>query len=272
LQMLELGARRVIWRAIGQSSPDREAQIAAVRDRVEIVRYSPRERFMTNYAGQDALIRFYKDPADFKPWTGGGGVTVVSNRFGQRWTVDSDFIESALREQDWTLYGLGNDGHPNGGRLLSDEELLNAYQRADVFFAPHTIPANYTMGLMEAMMAGAPVVSVSRKALKERCRMDAVIGRMGSPYAAALSEVDEILGGGAGLLASTPEEAAGHVERLMKDPELRNRLSQRGRKRAVDLFGIEKIRVQWADLLAGKRPAAKWRRVARAFGLVKEAA
>jgi hypothetical protein len=61
--------KRVIWRTCGQSDPRLEAAMARL-DGLEIVRYSPKERNLGNYAGETTLIRFGKYPEDWGGWTG----------------------------------------------------------------------------------------------------------------------------------------------------------------------------------------------------------
>jgi hypothetical protein len=62
--------KRVIWRTCGQSDPRLEAAMARL-DGLEIVRYSPKERNLGNYAGETTLIRFGKYPEDWGGWDGG---------------------------------------------------------------------------------------------------------------------------------------------------------------------------------------------------------
>ena len=63
--------RRVIWRTVGQSVAGNEAMMAPLRaDGLERVAYSPKEANIPGYIGHDALIRFYKDPAEWHGWTG----------------------------------------------------------------------------------------------------------------------------------------------------------------------------------------------------------
>src|SRR5882672_9631261 len=60
---------RIIWRTVGQSVEHNERQARPFRaDGLEIVRYSPRERSLPGFAGEDALIRFYKDPDEWSGW------------------------------------------------------------------------------------------------------------------------------------------------------------------------------------------------------------
>src|SRR3990167_6429261 len=63
--------KRVIWRTVGQSVEHNERMMAPLRSEgLQIVRYSPREKNIPGYAGEDALIRFYKDPDEWQGWTG----------------------------------------------------------------------------------------------------------------------------------------------------------------------------------------------------------
>jgi hypothetical protein len=61
---------RVILRTIGQYFPEHEHIIGGIEDRnFEILRHSPAEERILGYAGHDAIIRFYKDPDEYGPWT-----------------------------------------------------------------------------------------------------------------------------------------------------------------------------------------------------------
>jgi len=63
--------KRVIWRTVGQSSHENEARMRRYRDDgLQVVRYSPKEKFLPNYVGHDAIIRFWKDPDEWNGWTG----------------------------------------------------------------------------------------------------------------------------------------------------------------------------------------------------------
>ena len=51
--------KRVVWRTVGQSVEHNERLAEPYRaDGLQIVRYSPKERNIPGYAGEDALIRF----------------------------------------------------------------------------------------------------------------------------------------------------------------------------------------------------------------------
>jgi hypothetical protein len=82
--------KRVVWRTCGQSDARKEGVMARLRaDGLEIVRYSPKEEEaftrLGAFAGQDALIRFGKYPADWDGWTGEEAVVgnVTQNMAGR---------------------------------------------------------------------------------------------------------------------------------------------------------------------------------------------
>ena len=66
------GKLRVIWRTNGQSIGHIEKRIAEdfVPHGLEIVRYSPKERTLPYYAGENALIRFSMDDNEYCGWNG----------------------------------------------------------------------------------------------------------------------------------------------------------------------------------------------------------
>jgi hypothetical protein len=65
--------KKVVWRTIGQSTESVEASLAQMREEgLKIIRYSPKERNLSNYIGEDALIRFCKDEDEYSGWNGVG--------------------------------------------------------------------------------------------------------------------------------------------------------------------------------------------------------
>ena len=105
--------KRVIWRTIGQSIQPIEQRLKSFRDKgLEIVRYSPKEVNIPGYIGQDALIRFYKDPEEYKDWTGEDiQVITFAQAMKRRDTAcNFSFFEEATRPFPRKLYGPGNEG------------------------------------------------------------------------------------------------------------------------------------------------------------------
>ncbi len=229
-------AHRVIWRTVGQSVENNEMQAQQFRHRgLEIVRYSPKERNIPGYAGEDALIRFYKDPADWYGWHGSD--VVVGN------------VTQDLRKRDpWTNYGfwgvatnplprrpagIGSETHGGLGKLTYDE--MRDYLRAiRCYLYTGTQPASYTLGLIEAMMTGTPVVSMGPAGFT-------IFG----DYEREMFEGHEI----ADLWTDDPLVAMRMLAQLLEDRDVAVAASNVQRARALELFGLDVIAPQWAEYL-----------------------
>ena len=157
--------RRIIWRTVGQSVEHNERMMSSLRnDGLEIVRYSPKERNIPQYAGEDALIRFYKDPADYGGWTGEGEYVLgFGQDYVQRdpWT-NYRFFKAATEGLPTRIIGPGSEDYGGPGEVPFDD-LRKELRRARVFCYTGTQPASYTLGLVEAMMTGTPTVSIGPK-------------------------------------------------------------------------------------------------------------
>lgn len=165
--------KRVVWRTCGQSNPSLERYMTQFVDQgLEVVRYSPAEqRYFGEvgaFAGQHALIRFGKYPEDYGPWIGDqmvvGNVTQdLVNRgdacgygFWQRATAGLPTLPSGKGSE--VIAGTGS---------LSYAAMLNYLRSIRVYLYTGTRPASYTLGLIEAMLTGVPVVSIDAKSWGE---------------------------------------------------------------------------------------------------------
>lgn len=158
--------KRVVWRTCGQSDPDLEERMSYLRAKgLEVVRYSPREeiafRRMGSWAGIDALIRFGKYPEDYPAWTGVSGEVrnVTQNYAGRGRLVGFDFWKEATEGLPARYAGDRTEESGGLGRL-SYPDLLTFIQEARVFLYTGTVPAPYTLALLEALMVGVPVLSI----------------------------------------------------------------------------------------------------------------
>jgi hypothetical protein len=255
--------QRVIWRTIGQCSSHHEYFVRKNCPGVEIVRYSPRERRIEGFAGESALIRFYKDSDEFCGWTGGdNSVMVVRNRFLKRGFADDVLLSSALEDLPWKLYGVENDGHPKAVGAAPYASLIEAMRRTDVFFASHSVPASYTLNFIEALMTGAPVVAFGRNAVGARSGDEDLNALARRTY-----ELDKIIvHGQTGFLVGSAEEAKAILKELLNNSRLRAEIGSAGRATAMKLFDKRKIEPQWRRFLGG-RPSVDWRRAVGLWGL-----
>jgi hypothetical protein len=235
LRQFSRNGGRVIWRTVGQSATLNEVAMSALRqDGLEIVRYSPKERCIPGYAGADALIRFYKDPEEWAGWTGEQEVvTNVTASFLQRPdTTNYQFWEAATR--GLPRLPLGRDSETIGGPgELPLREMQVWLRRARVYLYTGTQTASYTLGFVEAMMTGIPIVSIGPE------WFDML------HYGPTLFEACELVGDH----FDSPAEARDCLREFLADHRLAETVSVRQRRAAIQLFGKEQIAAQWKAFL-----------------------
>jgi len=231
-QWARVKGKRVVWRTVGQSVEGNEHQAHQFRrEGLQIVRYSPKERNIPGYAGEDALIRFYKDPAEWQGWTG-DDETVIQfvQDFANRWEwCNRPFFEQAIEELPHRVYGPQSEMLPYGGGLLSPEDQKARLRSARAYLYTGTQPASYTLGLIEAMMTGIPVVSIGPSWMRI------------FPYGPELFEGRDLAFRG----SDDPKVVRGILARLLEhaDP------NPPERQRAIELFGMDTIGRQWREFL-----------------------
>jgi len=234
--------KRVIWRTVGQSGHGNEhAARPYATDGLEIVRYSPKERAIPNFAGESALIRFYKNPADFPSWHGDEGdpfvLNVCQNPVQRSEWVNLPWMAAALRGLPHEFVGKETESVGGVGKVTPDD-MMRWMSEARAFLYTGTQPASYTLGLIEAMMAGVPVVSISPEWMRIL------------PYGSRLFEGHEI----APLFASTPGEANAMLRHLIDDPEYAAQVGLVSRQRAMALFSRERAEKAWDGWLSERCP------------------
>lgn len=226
--------RRVIWRTVGQSVEGNEAMMAPLRkDGLEIVRYSPKERNIPGYAGEDALIRFYKDPDEWCGWTGELPVVInfTQHLYQREPYTNWSFWEEATKGLERMALGPGSEVIGGGGEQSLDQ--MKAWLRnARCYLYTGTQPASYTLGLIEAMMTGIPVVSIGPKWMRI------------FPYGPELFEGHEL----AGVAFDDPSEARSALRDSLVDGANRE-FSRLQRALAIELFGKDTIAAQWKAYL-----------------------
>lgn len=239
---------RVIWRSIGQSIPRVEDRLRPWRvEGLEIVRYSPAEQTIKGNVGTDAVIRFYKDPEEFKDWKGGQKQVVnftQSLKQRERFT-GYNLMREIFKGLPAKVFGPGNDdlGLLSGG-LLTYEQQKEVLRSARVYFYHGTYPASYTLSFIEAMMTGTPIVAV------------------GARYGNSLDmfpdqqtyEIPQIIQNGVnGFVGEDPEKLRAYCKTLLDNEGLAQATSAFGRNKAISLFGKAKIKSEWRDFLEGGR-------------------
>lgn len=235
---------RVIWRSIGQSIPRVEDRLRQWRaEGLEIVRYSPAEQTIAGNVGTDAVIRFYKDPEEFKGWTGRQRHVInftQSLKQRDRFT-GYNLINQLFKDLPAKVYGPGNEdlGLLSGG-LLSYDQQKEVLRDARVYFYHGTYPASYTLSFIEAMMTGTPIVAVG-----PRYGNSLEMFPDQSTY-----EIQDIIQNGVnGFVSDDPDQLKEMVANLIDNEAKAKALSAFGRSKAINLFGKPKIKSEWKKYL-----------------------
>jgi len=231
--------KKVIWRTIGQSTHGIEASLEPMRNEgLKIIRYSPKERTLSNYIGEDVLIRFYKDEDEYSGWIGTGGVVNFAQSLkGRRTHCHYDEIIRVITKYNGLVYGPGNDdlGDRNGGSISYSTQ-IKKMQESRVMIYGGTAPASYTLSFIEALMMGLPIVAISKQ-------LAHII------YDFDFYEVDEILAPIGGLVCDTVEQMFQKTQMMLNDMDFAKEMSEKQRALAIEMFGKKKIIKQWEDFL-----------------------
>lgn len=238
--------KRVIWRTCGQSNALLEETMAPLRaEGLQIVRYSPKEEEAFTrlgvFAGQDALIRFGKYPSDYGPWIGDDPVVgnVTQNMAGRGEFCGLYFWLAATKGLSVKPAGLQSEPLPGGIGALSYPDMIDYLRHIRAYLYTGTQPASYTLGLIEALLTGVPVVSMGS----------------GPWWIPDLFEGPEIARpanmGDADYHPNDPAWVRALLTELLSpDSDAVDHFRDQ-RQRAIEMFGIETIAPQWQAFLDG---------------------
>lgn len=235
--------KTIIWRSIGQSNPSVEDSLRRFRySGMKIVRYSPMEHNIPGFIGEDAMIRFYKDPSEYCEWTGKEKrvINLTQSLRGRRAFCHHDEIMAILNGFPALVYGTGNDdlGPLNGGELPYDL-MKGALRDNRVCLYGGTWPAPYTLSFIEAWMTGIPVVALGSQLAQET---------PGIPQTSRLQyyEIPALITPGQnGYVSDSYDQLKAWIHELMENPELAKRIGDAGRAKAIEIFGKNKIMGEW---------------------------
>lgn len=247
-----LKRKRVIWRCIGQNNHQTEASLKFYRDRgLQIVRYSPKEATLPGYIGADAFIRFYKDPSVFGCWSGQEKFVVnftqsMKNRGRE---CNFNFYRRVIEGLPCRLFGPHNEniGQEWAHGAVDIDEFLRQLRINRAYFYTGTYPASYTLNFVEAWMTGIPVLALG----PER-------GNDPELFGYDLYEVSDLIRNGQdGFFSDDEIECRQILNDLLRDPDYARAIGEKGRRSAIDFFGKEKIKAQWAEFLIGKKASVE---------------
>jgi len=233
-------SKRVIWRTCGQSDPRLESVMEPFHaDGMQIVRYSPKEEEAFTqqgmWAGQDAVIRFGKYPADYGPYDGAiaaiGNVTQDMAQRGEICGLDRwNRITAGLAVNP---AGPGSEALRGGFGSLSYTDMLSYLRHIRAYLYLGTQPASYTLGLMEAMLSGVPVLPIRWE-----------VPDLDWRWLGDLWEANDIVAGSPATMA-----ARGFLEALLRDKDFAIMRGEEHRQRAIELFDVATVGPQWKAFL-----------------------
>ena len=221
--------KSIIWRTIGQSAKYTETlmQNYIKNGNIKVVRYSPFERKIQNYSGENAIIRFSKRKDEWFGWRGEIKYpATVAQTFKIRGNATCySFFEETSKKLQCKLYGIGNEDIEGFVQNSIDlETLYEIYRKHSVYYSFGTKPASYTLNFIEAWMTGIPLIAIGLKNgnfINEE----------------HLYEVPFLIENGInGFISDDPEEFASIAKQLINDDKLSKTISDNGRLAAIKLF------------------------------------
>lgn len=221
---------RVIWRTVGQSVENNERVMAPFRrEGLEVIRYSPKEENIPGYIGKDALIRFYADPVEWQGWRGDDPtvINITQDLFRRDPYTNWGFWEAATLDLPRMALGPGSETIGGPGSL-SYYEMQGWLRSARAYLYTGTQPASYTLGLIEALMTGIPVVSIGPSHMTI------------FPYGPELFEGHEFAGA-----FDDPAAATSALRQLLNDSDYAAAYSCHQRTKAIETFGRERVAKAW---------------------------
>lgn len=228
--------KKVVWRAIGQSNPDLEVLLRNhVRGGLKLVRYSPAERRLMNYAGEHAMIRFYKDHDVYKDWNGKENfvITICQSIADRGEACRWDLFQEVTGNLPTKVYGSSNQNVGSRWQGKVDfPELKQVMRDHRAYFSTGTRPASYVLNFVESWMTGIPMVAIGPDE--------------GNYPGRALYEVHELIENGVnGFCSDNPRELQDAIWHLLRDENLAKKISIAGRASAIHHFSKEQARAGW---------------------------
>jgi glycosyltransferase involved in cell wall biosynthesis len=234
----------VIWRSIGQSTPRVEQIVRFYKNEgLRIIRYSPKEANIQGYAGQHDLIRFYKDPEEFGGYNGSSRdvVNFSQSLKGRRVFCHYEDIVDLITSANGKIYGTGNDdlGELNGGEVPYFM-LKRKMQDSRAYVYGGTWPACYTLSFIEAWMTGIPIVALGQD------KVENIVGVEGIKYYEVHELIDNEVNG---FVSDDINYLKDKLRLLVNDSNLAHEIGQKGREKAIQLFGKDVIYSKWQKFL-----------------------
>jgi glycosyltransferase involved in cell wall biosynthesis len=233
-------SKLVILRTIGQNTYANEVELKSFFNKgVKIIRYSPKERELKNYAGETNLIRFLKYKSDFKNRNviNKNAMTFGQNVKNRKNSCFGICMEMIFEKVPYKLYGPENENYVFNGGRLSYKEQIEMLSNTSVYFYTGTYPAQYTLNFLEAMLSGIPIVSIGVDAMQDFCE----------PFPIEVMDILDSVH--ENLHFNYMVKVSHRLNELIQNESLNDFISKKQLKIAYNLFSAEKNKYQWNDFL-----------------------
>jgi len=176
-------------------------------------------------------IPFGLDKEEFQHWTGEieSVYTTCNDIHNRRRACNWDTFSEITKDLPSTLSGR-NTEKVGGLGLLPFEELKQNYRKHRCYLSMGTIPAPYTLTLLEAMMTGCPTIGYDNG--------------MGLADEGILSS-----DGSVGLVSSDIFQIKQYITTLLKDYAFAKEQSLSIQEKAITLFNMVEVSQKWAEIL-----------------------
>lgn len=231
--------KRVIWRTIGQSTIHIEKMMQHyVSQGLEIVRYSPKEAAIPEYAGAHGLIRFYVDHNAFSNWNGNKErvITFAQDMQQRDQACNFTFFNQVTQPFNRALFGSKSENLEFGHGKVSFEQLKQEMRDNRVYFYTGTHPASYTLNFMEALTTGIPIVAIGK-----------VYGNATYfPGMTDLYEIPDLITNGVnGFVSDDITQLRQYITTLLNDHDYAKSISIKGRELGLQHFNKDMIKNAW---------------------------
>lgn len=230
----------VIMRTNGQSTRGNELEMKPYKEKgMKIVRYSPTEQRIPDYCGHDAIVRFGLDPEEFKGYNGQVKqiITVAQSMQSRGEYCGYEIFRNVTKGLPVRLYGRGNEQSDDWGGFLNYDNLKRAYQNSRVYFYTGTWPTAYVLNFIEAWMTGIPIVAIG----KEKGNVNGKALPFQDTY-----EIPELVEHGVtGFVSDCEDMLRSYCQLMLTNQAAAKKVGEAGRKKAIEIFGINKIREEW---------------------------
>jgi len=214
------------------------------KDGVYLIRGSPRESTIGNYAGHDAIIRCYVDEDIHTDYVGGEkNVLSFSNDFPPRINAPNfncyrHYYRYIKPNLPCTLYGNQSEFAGGLGTVPFDQ-LVSKYKTCGCYFSIGSPPATVTYNFLEAWMTGTPIVAFGPK--------------IGNGVDLATHEVPYLVQNGIdGFWSDDTIELLNTCTTLLNNPDLCKKVGEAGRNKCKQIFSKKVVKEQWLTFFREK--------------------